>query len=248
MQKYIYLIIFFYCLLGCKSPQVAFNKRIISNPEYKEQFFISDKEPKVKSNVFYHWLKSQEIHLTKSGYSGDLLHGEYTKYYQTNQLAEKGSFKGGLKKGVWSSWYKNGQLATTEYWKNGKLNGRNIFYDSIGNIVSIGTYKNNKRSGTWLYPQKKDTICYKKGEKCIKKERDTTKNSFFSRLFKKKDSISSTPKKAKTPNFFQRLFKKESSQEKNIKKPRNQKSGKKQKTIKKPNFFQRLFSKKNKNK
>lgn len=246
MQKYIYLIIFLYCLLGCNSPQIAFNKRIISNSEYKEQFFISEKKPRVKSNVFYYWLKSQEIQLTKSGYAGSLLDGEYTKYYQTNQLAEKGSFNNGLKKGKWDSWYKNGQLATTENWKNGKLSGKNVFYDSIGNIVSIGVYKNDKRSGRWLYPQKGDTICYKRGQKCVKKERDTTKNSFFSRLFKKKDSISLTTEKTKTPNFFQRLFKKKSSQKKNKKTSENQKPVNQQKTTKKPNFFQRLFGKKDK--
>ncbi|GGX27311.1 toxin-antitoxin system YwqK family antitoxin [Aquimarina muelleri] len=247
MQKYIYLIIFLYCLSGCNSPQVTFNKRIISNSEYKEQFFVSEKKAKVRSDVFYYWLKSQKIQFTKSGYSGNLLHGKYTKHYQSNQLAEKGGFNNGIKKGIWNSWYKNGQLATTENWKNGKLSGKNIFYDSIGNIVSIGAYKNDKRSGRWLYPQNGDTIYYKRGEKYMKKEKDTTRNSFFSRFFKKKDSISSTTKKTKKTNFFQKLFTKKSSQKKNKKTYENQKPENQQKTTKKPNFFQRLFAKKNKN-
>src|SRR5690349_19672675 len=30
---------------------------------------------------FYFWLKAKEVHFTQGGYEGDLLHGEYTVFY-----------------------------------------------------------------------------------------------------------------------------------------------------------------------
>ncbi len=255
MQKIIYISIIFTCLLSCKTSQELFNKKNISTTEYKESFHITEDEPKPKSGVKYYWFKSRKVQATQSDYAGELLDGLYTKYYYSNELAEKGNFNKGKKIGIWKSWYKNGQLATTENWNKGVLNGKCVFYDSIGNVISKGKYTSGKRSGKWIFVQKGDTIDYSKK---VRKEKDTLQPGFFGRLFKKKAKDSVAPQEKK-PGFFKRLFSKKDKNKATSKRTKNNnpkvkgntkkgaKKAKQKKTANdKPNFFQRLFGKKEK--
>jgi hypothetical protein len=254
MQKIVYISIVFICLVSCKTSQELFNKKNISTTEYKESFYITDDVPKPKPGVKYYWFKSRKVQATQSDYAGKLLDGVYTKYYYSNELAEKGNFNKGKKISIWKSWYKNGQLATTENWNSGVLNGKCVFYDSIGNVISKGKYTSGKRSGEWIFVQKGDTIDYSKK---VDKEKDTLQPRFFGRLFKKKakDSVA----QEKKPGFFKRLFSKKSGNKATSKKTKNNKTKVKGNTKKetkkvkqkkipndKPNFFQRLFGKKEK--
>ena len=238
MQKVIYIGIVLMCLVSCTTSQELFNKKNTSTTEYKESFHITDNEPKPKSGVKYYWYKSRKVQATQNDYAGELLNGLYTKYYYSNELAEKGKFHNGRKIGVWKSWYKSGQLTTAMKYKNGRLDGKSVSFDSVGNIVSVGRYSSGKRSGEWLFPQKGDTIRYHKGEIKPVEEKDSLNPGFFGKLFKKKakDSIN----KEQNPSFFKRLFSK-----KGVKKNTN-KNTKKNNSKEKPNFFQRLFSKKEK--
>lgn len=236
IRTYGWVMILFLTFISCGTSELAFNKKVISDTHYKEQFYITEKEPKAKSNVFYYWYKSQKVHSSQNDYSGAVLDGLYTKYYYSNQLAEKGNYNNGVKVGTWKSWYKNGQLATTEKWNQGKLTGKQVVFDSIGNILSQGAYTKGKRSGKWIYPQSGDTIYYKKGERKLKVKKDTSQPGFFQRMFKKKDNL-----KAKDTAKKKIASKKISKKKKTTQ--HSKKSNKKE-----PNFFQKLFAKKEKKK
>ncbi|WP_374226258.1 toxin-antitoxin system YwqK family antitoxin [Flavobacterium oreochromis] len=73
--------------------------------------------------------------------AGELLQGEYKKFYHSNQLAEQGTFKKGLRVGTWKTWYENGKLATVSKWSKGLKRGKSIYYNTEGNVIEIGTFK-----------------------------------------------------------------------------------------------------------
>ncbi len=268
MHKIVCIGIALIGLVGCKTAMEPFNKKSINNTEFKEAFETTEDEPRAKLGIKYYWFKSRKVHATQSDYSGELLNGQYTKYYYSNQLAEKGKFNKGKKTGTWKSWYDNGALASRKKYANGRLSGRSVFLDTTGQIISTGKYSKGKRSGVWLFPQKGDTISYHKGKERIHKEKDTLNPGFFGKLFKKKEKEALN--REKKPNFFKRLFskkenkkavtktpkqsnkkqttsKKSSGKAKTKHKKRNKvKSTKKPEQHKKPNFFQRLFAKKEK--
>ncbi|MEB3346040.1 hypothetical protein U6A24_11240 [Aquimarina gracilis] len=265
MQKLSYIGVILLVFASCKTAIEPFNKKNISNREFKETFQITEHTPKAKSNVKYYWYKSRNVQATQSDYAGELLDGTYTKFYHSNQLAQKGNFNKGKKTGLWKTWYENGQLASAMKYKNGRLAGRSVSLDSTGNIVSVGRYASGKRSGRWIFPQQGDTIRYHKGEVKVVEEKDSLNPGFFRKLFKKKAKDSTNQKEKR--NFFKRFVSKKEenpasknvnkkttrvSQKKNKKQTNTKKKkvqGKKKKVTEKkePNFFQRLFGKKKKN-
>ena len=229
-------------MTACKTAEVPVSRKLISDGELKEELFVTNKTPKTKEDKDYYWYKSQKVHKTRGAYGGDLLHGTYTKYYYSNQLAQKGDLLNGLKNGEWASWNEEGTIKSRVIWQKGILNGKAVLFDDQGNIIEKGNYKNNLKSGKWLYPIQKDTIFYKKGQ-IVVKEKDTTKVKFFKRIFKKKDDTADKGievEKSPKEGFFKRLFKKKDKKAKTQK--QETKKVKEAKT--ELNFFQRLFRKK----
>ncbi len=221
MHKPFTLIAF--CFLFLLSTQAIetnndIQKKILRSGEYDIECYVSLKDvSSFDEDKAYYWFKSGEIHTSRFGAGGFVLHKTYSKFYESNQLAEKGEFNYGLKDGVWKSWYKNGQLKETLKWNKGEKHGDYITYSENGTILEKGTFRRNHKAGTWINLQTKDTTVYKKGELYIKD--DTQKESFFKRLFKKKDknkdNKDATNKKktkdntkTKKDGFFKRLFKK----------------------------------------
>ena len=47
--------------------------------------------------LYYFWFLKNEIHVTRGGYGGKLLHNGFTSHYLSNSLKEKGRFYYGLK-------------------------------------------------------------------------------------------------------------------------------------------------------
>ena len=211
-------------------------KKIISDKEFRYEFYTTDKKVIPLKNREYFWFKGGSIHSSEYGIAGELLTDSYSKYYLNSQLAESGLFEVGLKKGNWKIWHPNGKIYSIQKWDRGREDGRYTEYNSEGTLVEKGNYDAGKKSGLWINYIRKDTIVYKKGLIFIK---DTNARSVFrkrtpeQRMF---DSINRVQKKKK--NDSKRLTKKNHS--KVIKKPADDK--------KKVGFFQRLLkSKKQKN-
>ncbi len=224
-----------YCLLGlllCFFPsnvlgqkfEVPTDRKVIDKNGFKEIVYTTKKTPYPRTSGIYHWYKTRGLHTSQSNYAGELLDGDYLKYYPDNQLAEKGVFKKGLKVSVWNTWHQNGILHTRSLWKNGRLSGRYVKWDSLGNTLEAGRYSRGFKNGKWIFYAKGDTIQYKKGKAVI---RDTAndslqqRTSFFKRVFGKKEDkkeMENNKKKGQReksqltePNkegLFKRLFKK----------------------------------------
>lgn len=77
---------------------------------------------RLKDDRFYSWYDKGIIGSTQGGYSGKLLHGDYTSHYSgTKQLSTKGEYKMGLKTGKWKRWDTEGNLLEVQRWRKGKL-------------------------------------------------------------------------------------------------------------------------------
>ncbi|PTX64075.1 MORN repeat protein [Kordia periserrulae] len=163
-------------------------KRIINASDFDYEFYISsEKLKKPKNDKTYFWFKSGKIHQSKADVGGFVLVDEFTKYYKSKQLAEKGTFSDGLKDGVWRSWHENGTVATVETWKNGYRHGDFVQFAKNGNTIEEGRYRNHQKHGTWIQHISQDTLRYKKGVVIPKKEKDTVqKVPFLKRIFKRK--------------------------------------------------------------
>ena len=237
--KYLLIIALFF---SCGAHKSTLHTKKIQTTTIKEDFSVITDNFSPVMNKTYYWYKSNELHQSKGDYSGEVLHGNYTKYYITNELAEKGEFNYGVKTKQWKSWFKNGQLKAVENYSNGNLSGAFTLYSDDGAILTSGKYSNNKKTGQWIDYVTKDTLNYKKGN--IVKQKDSVgnvKQPFFKRLFKKKDTLN-IEKNNKNIKVQERKRNNTSKR-----KPNKVKPPKKTKKPKKDSFLKRLFSKKDKN-
>lgn len=200
------------------------SKRSYFDSEYHYEFHIniSNKKIKHKKQSTYFWYKLNKIHSNVGGSHGKVLHGSYLKKeIKSNQLLENGLFKNGLKDGMWKEWYLNGNLNKIENWNKGTLQGKFISFDKDGSPLLKGKYNNGNKNGSWVNYQKGDTITYVNGTEKVKKVKDKkAKNSFFRRLFHKKEKNNSKPKKEKVKkekkkkSLWYRIFHKKEKQTK----------------------------------
>jgi hypothetical protein len=95
----------------------------------------------------YYWLKAKQIHSSKGGYEGDLLHGEYTSLYRNDALKEKGTYTKGLKTGEWKEWHINGELKLVSHYKKGSASGVFTYYNEAGKVIRKELYKNGRMHG-----------------------------------------------------------------------------------------------------
>src|SRR4051812_4990317 len=114
-KKNIFIWIFIllpFQLFSQKGFDLAINQKVVIRFEDRivnVDLLQSDKKVKAQDDKYYHWYNSNDIKITRGGFSGKLLHGHYTEYYLNKNLKEKGQFKNGLKTGEWKSWYLNGE-------------------------------------------------------------------------------------------------------------------------------------------
>lgn len=113
----------------------------------KVEFRVIDFTRSPKPDKLYHWYGTQQVRTTMGGYSGRVLHGTYTRYYPSNDLAESGSFKNGLKHGQWYSWYPNGLKQRESMWKAGEQSGPFRIWNEEGLLLEDGQMRQNRRQG-----------------------------------------------------------------------------------------------------
>jgi MORN repeat variant len=125
----------------------------------------------------YYWIKAKQIHQSKGGYEGDLLHGEYTALYRNDQLKEKGSYNKGLKTGEWKEWYTNGELKLVSHYKNGYSSGSFLYYNESGKLIKKEYYRSGNLNGK-QFEYKDSTIIiakYKYGRLVVPKTKKPKK-------------------------------------------------------------------------
>ncbi len=111
--------------------------------EYRMDFYILLKKKNVHylDTTTYSWFKAQQIYETQGRSSGNLLHGKYTKYYHSGQLAQQGTYKYGLKNGIWVTWYPSGKIKSKYRFRKGQVKGIFQEYHESGVILKEGVYK-----------------------------------------------------------------------------------------------------------
>ena len=172
---------------------------------------ISVNKPCLKNT--YTWYMNNAIHTTQGNYSGKLLDGICSKYYnKTNQLAAKGNYKNGQKTANWYEWNNNGTLLSNVKYKNGMKQGNATFYDSSGNIIEQCCFEKDKKHGksiSFVKGVKQSPVLYKHGEIHIKKEKGK----------KEKVSKDSKEKQNKEKQIKQKVQEKQQKQKVKAKKP-----------------------------
>ena len=127
-------------------------KRIIRQENQTYQFKVmensTDNEVTYHHPKFYYWFKSQHVVRTQGASSGQLLHGIFESFYDSNQLSSKGLFNKGLKHGVWTYWNLNGIIIRKETWDYGIQRGDETVYDAQGKWLQTIDYgfRTNERT------------------------------------------------------------------------------------------------------
>lgn len=169
-------------------------RKIINTPNYNYEFYVLviNEGASIDSNKMIYWYRSREIHNSFGAAGGNLLHGQYQKFYKSSQLAEKGEFEFGLKDGEWNTWYESGLKKEVIDYKEGLRHGHYTSFDSNGKLLDKGLYRNGKKKGKWI-ENASDTLRYRNG--VIKASRDTTStiNKKIKRFFQKKEKDSLMP-------------------------------------------------------
>lgn len=152
------------------------------------QVYLNYPDQSIKANVLaepasispevdrtYYWYAFNKIMLTKGGFDGKLLHGNYAAFYLNSNLREKGTFRKGLKQGKWITWYENGSIKDITYYKNGARTGVYRSFDPEGNPVLEARFRNDELHGTMkTYENGKllSTKKYRNNEEVIKRPKE----------------------------------------------------------------------------
>jgi antitoxin component YwqK of YwqJK toxin-antitoxin module len=142
--------------------------------------FNKNKKIKPQDEYTYYWYAYNKVMVTKGGYDGRLLHGEYASFYENNNLKEKGYFKKGLKTGEWVAWFDNGKIKEVSHWRNSIRNGNRRVYNEKGELVLEENYKNDRFNGTVAKYDSGKTIAlkyYKNGMEYHPKVRGNKKDT-----------------------------------------------------------------------
>jgi antitoxin component YwqK of YwqJK toxin-antitoxin module len=141
MKKILTILLFFttYSLFAQKYPEIGLYKVHIALPD---KTIVAEIEPvsskdNIKTDRFYYWYSSNEIHFTQGGYSGKLLNGMYNEFFLNKNLKQQGTFKKGLKDGTWKSWNEDGSLNEISKWKNGRI----VHIDSTSFWKKVNVFK-----------------------------------------------------------------------------------------------------------
>ena len=137
--------------------------------EYKCDFYVSlsDKKIKYQDTLHYFWYKAKKIHVTQGASEGYELHGPYTKFYHSGQLAEQGEFREGLKDGIWKEWYESGRLKSIYNYNRGELSGSYRLYNEAGDLRESGKIRRGQKKVKFKRPKKTKSDQKKKKKKKI---------------------------------------------------------------------------------
>jgi hypothetical protein len=142
----LFVFINWYCKPQEELKMDALNRVIINKSDTLYQFYAikpNDKQQRAAGNHYYFWFKSDTILVTRSGFDGKLLHGEYKVFYPNKNLKEQGNFKNGLKTGEWKSWHNNGEIQSVSHWRKGRKDGKLEEYDINGYKIRTAQFNND---------------------------------------------------------------------------------------------------------
>lgn len=113
----------------------------------KAEIYYENPKIRAKQGRFYHWYTKDAFNSTEGGFSGKLLHGQYSCFYGNKNLKEKGVYENGLRKGTWIRWHSNGVIAEISNWSSGLKDGVFQLFSVTGVKILEASYKNGKLHG-----------------------------------------------------------------------------------------------------
>lgn len=151
--------------------KVPFNRVSFIKNDTFFQFYTKPVDDKIlpafSDDKFYAWYKSDSILVTRGGYSGKLLQGDYLELYPDKAIKQKGKYVNGLKDGKWQTWFQNGEKESVTTWDNGFRNGVFEIYSAEGKLQKSGNYKSGKEDGEvseFLQEGKVHKVLFKQGQ------------------------------------------------------------------------------------
>lgn len=131
-----------------KMPDIDLYRVRLTEPDHTLLFEVKPAKIKqIKLNRYYHWYGGRTLHVTQGGYSGKPLNGNFSEFYLSRALKEKGIFKDGLKTGQWENWSEDGHLQQLITWKKGLRDGPFVIYDGKGTKLKEGVYSGDLLEG-----------------------------------------------------------------------------------------------------
>ncbi|PWG78043.1 toxin-antitoxin system YwqK family antitoxin [Pararcticibacter amylolyticus] len=178
---------------------IIINKVTINNPGETISASVKPQKGRVRTDPDkqYTWYSAGKLHVTQGGFSGKLLNGPYSSWYEDKNLKEKGEFRGGLRQGTWNTWAENGVLRETVTWWAGVRDGKFSEYDSTGKLLKKGSYRNGLLHGDlWTYVSKDSSTVsyYRNGKPAVKKKIKLNVKKLVPGFLKKKDVKKDKPK------------------------------------------------------
>ena len=76
--------------------------------------------------------------------SGNMINGEYKRWYFNGRLWIHTFYKDGERNGEYKSWHSNGQLGMHQFYKDGELDGESRAWNSNGRPTFHTFYKDGK--------------------------------------------------------------------------------------------------------
>lgn len=141
----------------------ALNRVVLNKADTIYQFYTikpNGKTPQATDGNYYYWYHSDTILITRNGFDGKLLHGEYKVFYPNKNIKESGAFMHGLKTSEWKAWFSNGELESVSHWKAGRKTGQLQEFTPDGQKLRTSEYKNDKLSG-YMISYAGDTVVNK---------------------------------------------------------------------------------------
>jgi len=127
------------------------------------EFAIEEKlEIELQDDLYYYWYKEKKVNRTQGGFDGKALHGDFTVFFLSGKLKEKGQFNLGLKQDKWKKWYEEGTLFEVGNWDNGLKTGMWVQYDKQGRLEQKANYVSGVLDG--------ELIKYAEGEPYLVKK------------------------------------------------------------------------------
>lgn len=154
-----YLVLFFaFICSAIHSPAQAI--RLGTDSGYVSAQVTDAPLKRMRADREYHWVRSQNMMVTRGGVGGAVLDGSFSAFHPNGQLREQGEFRRGLKHGEWRTWDRTGRSMVSAQWHKGLRHGLEIHYAADGSIAGRSHYKkgvqrtpSETRGGIW---KKKD--------------------------------------------------------------------------------------------
>ncbi|WP_205511067.1 toxin-antitoxin system YwqK family antitoxin [Longitalea arenae] len=170
------------CKTGQELDTAPLNRVVLNKSDTIYQFYTikpTPRKPQLNASDYYYWFRADTVLVTRNGFDGKLLHGEYRSFYPNKNLKESGQFEYGLKSREWKSWFSNGELQSITNWRAGKKEGKFQEFSPDGQRLRSGQYKEDQLWGN-ITRYSADTIAgkqlYRAGQPVVEKVRtDSTK-------------------------------------------------------------------------